>query len=66
MSEFITRMETELEELQTKIIKLQNFLNHPTITDDTKLLWLAHQYDVMQQYEAILIKRLKLERGEDD
>ena len=67
ISKFVVeRMEKELEELQGRILKLQNFLKHPSITDDEKLLWLGRQYDVMQQYEAILIHRIKLERGEDD
>lgn len=62
----IERMEAELEELQDRILKLQEFVKSPSTTDDKKIYWAVSQYDVMQQYEAILIKRIKLERGEDD
>lgn len=66
MTEFITRIEAELKELEERIVKLSKFIESDTfkyIHYETQDL-LTEQIEVMKHYQWLLQKRLQLEYEE--
>jgi hypothetical protein len=59
---FLERLEAEQQELDTKIVNLAQFLSGTPgdIVSDEELKLLRHQYITMQEYNQVLIQRIKL------
>jgi len=59
--EFVTRMENELEELNTKIVKARAFLGKEDkgVISDEEIALLQTQVEAMDVYSDCLTKRLK-------
>lgn len=67
MPEFITRMETELEELTERIFKLSKFIGTNTFkyyVSYEKQGLMKEQLSVMIRYQGLLERRLRIELGE--
>lgn len=67
MSEFVVRMEAELEELTERIFKLSKFIETPTFkyyVSYEKQGLMKEQLSVMIRYQGLLERRLKIELGE--
>lgn len=64
MGDYITRLYDEYIDLNFKINKLKDFLDDNKHIEEFKISLMRSQIDAMQQYKAILLKRIKLE-GKD-
>ena len=69
MKDFVERMEKELQELNERIFKLENFLENEHIvicpkTNEYQRTMLAVQLEYMKNYARILDERIRYEKPE--